>query len=216
MKLAVLKTPRFLLGLLLFGLLTIIAVVQLPVGKELKVLAILIASILYGLSQLYKADHLTKDEAKNQTQMRLRCVDVVKILQPDQNLRSNVFLWDKKKKVYHIWQYYNMDTDPAKNVTEIPKGRGCTGNAWESKQQTFGDKEDIFGDGKYHLPSDQESKISHDLEWICSTPILNEKRNVIAVLNFDGNKPMYDSQKEFIKQHAERVASELNHVLNRI
>ena len=216
MKLDVFKTPRFLSGFFLFEVLTIVAVVQLPIGKELKGLVMLVASILYSLTQLYKADHLTKDEAIKQIQMRLRCVDVLKSLEPEQNLRSNVFLQDKKREIYYIWQYYNMDTDPAKNITEIPKGRGCTGNAWKLKQPIWGDKKDIFGDGKYGLPIDQESKIHLDLEWICSAPIVNEKRNVIAVLNFDGNKPMNDNQKEFVKQHAERIASELGQVLSRI
>ena len=219
MKLGFLKTPRFWAGFGLFVLCTAIAVLQLPsppVSISYKILLIICGCILYFLSQLYKAGHVTKDEAKNQTQMRLRCVDVLKILKPDQNLRSNIFFWDKKRKVYYIWQYHNMDTDPAKSVTEILKGQGCTGNAWESMQQIWGDKTDIFGNGKYSLPSDQESKVSTDLEWICSTPIVDRKRNVIAVLNFDGDKPMNEDQKKFIKQHAERVASELGQILSRI
>ncbi len=217
---AFLKTKRFLIGLACFSLLTAFSVWSLPtsVSATWKILLAAIAIVLYSASQFYTAGQLSEEEAKEQTDLRLHCVDVLKVVDPDQNLRSNVFRWDRKRNAYCIWAYYNMDTDPAKNVIEIPEGKGCTGQAWTGKMQIWAKRDEIFGDGQHALPFDQEDKISCELQWICSTPIIHpKKKNVIAVLNFDGNKDITESVDiTFIKEHAERVATELGGVLSRL
>lgn len=214
----ILKTARFWLGFGLFFFSTSVAVAQLRLpwdGLLLKIGAVVFALMLYSLSQLIKAGQLSRDDARNQVQLRLNCVQTLRFLDPDQNLRSNLFIWNRNKEHYYIWQHYGMETDLATSVTEIPKGKGCTGTAWEQKEQVWGDKVEIFGNGKYALPGDQERKVRHELEWICSTPVVDKKRKVIAVVNFDGNKPMDASKKEFIKQHAARIAGELGQILSR-
>ncbi len=174
--------------------------------------------MLYTISQFYTADQLSETEAKEHARPRLRCVDVVKALGKSQNLRANIFRWDKKKRAYTIWDYHNMDPDPAKNVLEIPQGQGCTGQAWELKRQIWAERADIFGSGQYALPADQEAKISPHLQWICSTPIVHpKKKTVIGVLNFDGDKVIVNGgHRDFIMQHAERVATELGSILSRL
>lgn len=121
-----LKKKRFLFGLALFFLLTLFSVISLPtsVSASYKVGLAVLAVVLFSVSQFYTAGQLSEEEAKEQTDLRLHCVDVLKIVEPVQNLRSNVFRWDKKQNAYCIWAHYNMDTDPAKNVTAIPEGKG--------------------------------------------------------------------------------------------
>jgi len=214
-KTDIFKTARFWLGFLLFFLSIGLAVVQLDLGIPLKFGLVIFALVLFSLSQLVQADRLSKNEAKRQIETRLKCVDTLKVLDSDQDLRSNVFLWDSKKGHYYIFQHYGMESDLATSVTEIPKGKGCTGVAWDRKQQIWGNEKDIFEGGEYALPKDEEAKVNRDLKWICSTPVTNEKRNVIAVLNFDGNKLMDEKQRNFIKHHAARVAGELNQILSK-
>ena len=215
-----LKTKRFLIGLALFFLLTLFSVISLPssVGTPYKIGLAVLTILLYSASQFYTSGQLSEVEAKEQTDLCLHCVDVLKVIDSTQNLRSNVFRWDKKQSAYCIWAYYNMDTDPAKNVTAIPKDKGCTGKAWTTKTQIWAERDRIFGNGEFALPPDQENKISRELEWICSTPIIHPKKKiVIAVLNFDSNKKVADPDNiRFIKEHAERVATELGGVLSRI
>ena len=56
------------------------------------------------------------------------------------------------------------------------------------------------------------------MQWICSTPIVHpKKKNIIAVLNFDGNRKVTEPANiRFIKEHAERVATELGGILSRL
>jgi len=218
--LAFVTTKRFLWGLALFFSCTVLAVIGLPqnYGVFYRSAAVIVACVLYTASQSYTADQLSEEEAKEQTQPRLRCVDVLKVLDGTQNLRSNVFRWDEQKQAYSIWQYHNMDPDPAKSVLEIPAGKGCTGHAWQSKKQIWAERAEIFGPGQHALPPEQEGKISPHLQWICSTPIVHpKKKTVIAVLNFDGDRVVAEAaHRDFIMQHAERVATELGSVLSRL
>lgn len=214
---AIFKTVGFWSSLLLFLIPTTMTVVKLDQkGATLPIKGgVLLAwTGLFVVSQLVQAVRLSKEEARRQIDVRLRCVDTLKALNPDQNLRANIFFWDKKKKCYYIGQHHGMEADPAKSLTEIPKGKGCTGAAWEGQEQIWGDEADIFGEGSYALPKAQEEKVNRDLKWICSTPVTDGKRKVIAVLNFDGNKPMRETERDFVKKHAARIAGELSEIIS--
>jgi len=216
MRLAHLKTPHFLCGFGCYFVSTLLAVICIETAMAYKSLILLFACVLYSATQVFTANQISLQNAKDETLMRLKCVDILRFLDVAQRLRSNVFRWDKKKEKAFIWVHHNMETDPAKNLAELRYGEGCTGAAWKDRCQKWGAENDIYGDGQYALGPDQEEKVSHDLKWICSTPIVNEKRQVIAVLNFDGNMPMEAPQQTSIKEHAARVAAELGSVLSRL
>jgi hypothetical protein len=213
-RIKVLKTVGFWSSLSLFLIPTLMTVFKLDWQWAVKLGLFIPWTGLFVLSQFLKAFELSREQAKAQTETRLRCVETLKMLNPDQTLRANVFLWDRKKKCYYIWHHHGMDTDLAKSFTEIPRSQGCTGAAWEGEKQIWGNEADIFGKGQYALPKDQEEKVNRDLKWICSTPVRNARRKVIAVLNFDGNKPMDMTECAFVRAHATRVAGELSEILS--
>ncbi len=207
------KSVPFWLGVILFGASTVVALSSLSKPNVLFKIGIALLLLgFYCLLQYFNQKSLSKDEARTKSDTRLKCVNALAHLQPGQNLRSNIFRFNKKKHVYYIWQHHNMESDDDKTV-ELPDGQGCTGIAWESGTQQWGDEGDILKVGMHRIPDPQAEKIRHDLRWICSTPIKDCRSRIIAVLNFDGNMPMDDDKKIVVKQHASRVADELGSIL---
>jgi hypothetical protein len=217
---ALLKTGPFWVGLVLYEVSTVTAIVLFPntqaipgwANTLIKIAVILIMIMLYYLYARYKSDYMTQAERQKLLETMLACVDQVRRLDASQNLRSNIFVFDRKKRIYRIVASHNMADDDDRNV-EIPENLGCTGEAWRSRGQVWGPKGHILHVGDHRIPEDQVKKIRTDLEWICSTPITDWDGNVIAVLNFDGNKAMNDEQQLQIKQQASRLASELGFLL---
>jgi hypothetical protein len=216
MRWGLLKRPSFWVGLAIAVGAIVIAVAKLDTDPHWKIVIIGAMGVLYLLSQYFNVSYLSKADAKEQVQMRLECVNSLKHLDPTQNLRANIFIFSKKSNSYHIIHQYNMQTDSDKDV-ELPKGEGCTGRAWTSRTQVWGDKGQILRSGDHRVPENQVSKIRPDLEWVCSTPIFDTKRReVVAVINFDGNKPMDPKQQQVVMEHANRLAHELACVYARI
>ena len=155
---------------------------------------------------------LIKEYLKKQINLKLSCVDLLHSIDTNQCLRSNIFVYYKNSEHYTMKYKYNMEEWPDKTI-KIPVNRGCTGDAWNEKTQIFRTR-DIFidKDKTSGVPQEELNKVPNDLEWICSTPIF-DNNNVLAVLNFDGNKEMTEQDKEKIKVHARRVASELSNDL---
>lgn len=210
MNFKILRTFAFWAGFAVFEFATVLAIISIPstvLGRTSKALFLILSFLLYFFSAV-GIGQLLKFKVKNEIRTKLSQVDVLKNLEPSQNLRSNIFLFNKKSGKYYIVESYNMNIDCDRTI-EIPENMGCTGEAWRTKTQVWGEKNRIFKDGNHRLPEEPLKKVRKDLEWICSTPIVKNQK-VIAVLNFDGNKQMNVSQKETIKQHANRVASDLS------
>lgn len=210
MNFGILKTPAFWTGLALYELSTVVAILFIPstsLNIVFKMLLIVLSVILYFAWQLFMVNQLSQLKIKQNVQARLADVKGLQHLDQSQNLRANVFILNKRNKYYYIAESYNMETDADKNIN-IPENMGCTGEAWRNKTQVWGDKAHILKVGDHRIPEKEVQKVKTDLEWICSTPIV-KNRNVIAVLNFDGNKQMDPTQRNTIKQNASRTASEL-------
>lgn len=206
----ILKTVSFWLGFAIYMVSVIIAIMSLSEDKLhafLRLPLIMLCSLLYFALEFSKATAFNRLNTQKNVCQKLACVDTLKFLSRNQNLRSNIFLFDKKKKNYRIVEHYNMAADDDANI-EIPENMGCTGEAWRTSSQVWGDKDHILHEGDKKISIDQARKVREDLEWICSTPIIKEGK-VIAALNFDGNQKMDASQKSMIKNHANRVAKEL-------
>ena len=146
-----------------------------------------------------------------QIRILLSSVDTLKILDSDQNLRANLFC-EKHIPKFCIVQSYNMEGDSDKDL-EIPHNRGCTGQAWASRSQIWAEKDKFFDESAAcALPPTEKEKVRRDLEWICSTPVV-KKGQILAILNFDGNRVMSETQKASIMQHASKVAEGLGNLL---
>ncbi len=220
MNKAIFKSWVFWVGFLLYEVSTIVAFILLPNARGIpswgnvlwKGFGIGLTMLLYYLYASYKTNYMSQAQRDEMLRTMLGCVASLRRLDNLQNLRSNIFIFDRKRKVYRIIAFHNMDSDDDRNV-ELPQNMGCTGEAWRTKQQVWGPKEHILHVGNHKIPQEQVSKIRLDLEWICSTPITDWAANVIAVLNFDGNKPMSQQQQQEVKQQASRLAGELQHLL---
>lgn len=211
MRKAIFKTKGFYVGLVLFSVLTLIAVLKPDLNMCLRSIIIFVCLILYVFQEMYQASELLNKVNPIIINGILASID--KFLQFDstQRLRSNIFFCNEKTKKYFIKYKYNMDLDNDKNI-QIAVNRGCTGDAWSQKKQVWGTKDLIFSKGDYRLTSDELEKVPSDLEWICSTPILKDDE-VIAVLNFDGNKPMDSAQQKEIMDHCNKICEKIKEIL---
>jgi len=171
---------------------------------------VLVAIILFIGQFTLTNKEITKVFKENIIKTKLATVEQFKYFEPVQRLRSNIFLAKKKngRVVYFIAHSFNMNENDDKNI-EIPENMGCTGEAWNTKQQIWGDKKRIFEEGRYRVPDEELKKVEKDLFWVCSTPILDRHGNVVAVLNFDGNRDLNEKQIEEIKTHCKKIAEEL-------
>jgi hypothetical protein len=195
MNFKIFKACSFWTRFAIFEFATVLAIISIPstiLGSTTKVLFLVLSFPLYFFSET-GIGQLLKLKVKHEIQTKLSQVDVLNNLEPSQNLRANIFLLNKKGGKYFIVESYNMNTDCDRTI-EIPENMGCTGEAWRTKTQIWGEKDRIFKDGNHRLPEGPLKKVRKDLEWICSTPIVNNQK-VIAVLNFDGNKKMTESQQ---------------------
>ncbi|MBA7688779.1 hypothetical protein ES703_97268 [subsurface metagenome] len=212
MNFKILKTRAFWTRVAIFEFTIVLAILFVPsttLSGTIKVLLIVLSFPLYFFSET-GIGPLLKIRVKQEIQTKLSQVDTLKHLNKSQNLRSNIFLLDKKHKRYYIAESYNMKTDNDRTLA-IPENMGCTGEAWRTKMQVWGERDRIFKDGNHRIPEELLKKVKEDLEWICSTPII-KNQNVVAVLNFDGNKPMNEEHRKIIESHANCVASELSEV----
>lgn len=212
MNFKILKTRAFWARIAVFEFTIMLAILSVPSTALYgtgKVLLVIISFPIYFLGET-GIRQLLKFKVQHEIQTKLSQVDTLQHLDQSQNLRSNIFLLKKKYKQYYLAESYNMKTDDDRTL-EIPENMGCTGEAWRTKMQVWGEKGRIFQDGNHRIPKELLKKVKEDLEWICSTPII-KKQNVVAVLNFDGNKPMNEEQRKIIESHANCVASELSEV----
>jgi hypothetical protein len=212
MNFKILKTRAFWARLAIFEFTILLAILSVPsttVDSSGKVLLMIISFPIYFLGET-GIGQLLNIKIKNEIQTKLSQVDVLQHLDQSQNLRSNMFLLEKKYGRYYLAESYNMKADNDRTL-EIPENMGCTGEAWRTTMQVWGGKDRIFEEGSHRIPEELLRKVKNDLEWICSTPII-KNQNVVAVLNFDGNKPMDGDQKKTIASHANCVASELSEV----
>lgn len=205
---ALLKSPAFWVGLLGFLFLTILALLS-NKKRSVWLICILVATGLYTSQYYLNYKENIKEIKEKLIQSKLSSIERFKHFDPSQTLRSNIFLSKQKngKTIYYVACFYNMDAYEDKQI-EILENMGCTGEAWSTKRQVWGDKKRIFQEGKYRVPDDQLKKVWRDLEWICSTPIIKDG-NVIAVLNFDGNKRLTRIQQEQISDYCKKLIDEL-------
>ena len=89
-----------------------------------------------------------------------------------QRIRSNIFLLETNLNSYKIYAQYNMLRYRDYHIA-IPKNKGCTGEAWLTKNQVWANRYQIF-DGLHRLTLEESQKIDKDLHWVCSTPILQQ------------------------------------------
>lgn len=214
MKFDFLKTPTFILGGLLLIIFTIFAVININIWLGWKIIIVCAVFVIYSINQFYSSKKISEKIKAKIISTLLKSIDQFRQFIPEQKLRSNIFFLYKKGKgrVYRIKYSYNMDESEDKNI-EIPENLGCTGEAWRTKHQVFGTQEKIFRAGEYKVPEDQLKKVPSDLKWICSTPILDYKGDVIGVMNFDGNRELNPDQIEQIKGHCQRTSEELKEIL---
>ncbi len=210
MKYDFLKIPFFYTGGSILIISIILGVYQLNISIAWKVIIVFTVVVLYSINQFYHSKKMSEQIKAKLIFGILKSIEQFKHLIPGQRLRSNIFF--KKKVTYKIKYSYNMDEFADKNI-EIPVNLGCTGEAWRTKRQIFGPKEKIFIGGEYKVPDEQLKKVPGDLEWVCSTPILNESGDVIAVLNFDGNRVLNPEQQDKIKRHSLRISQDLQEIL---
>ena len=208
MKIELFLKKSFWVGLLLFFLLTSIAVYALSISVWCKCFLVALLLVLYSVQQLFQWPELTEGLNKKLIEKTLSGVESFKKFNNGQRFRSNIFFYNNKQKKFYLKYGYNMDIHEDKNL-HIPINMGCTGEAWRDRKQVWGDREKIFNEGSYRVPCEELTKVPKDLEWICSTPIFDDTGNVIAVLNFDGNRAVNIGQQEEVKNHGLAMAEEL-------
>lgn len=127
--------------------------------------------------------------------------------------RANVFMKDKDKKL-RIKYHLNMNGHDDLSIV-LPENVGVTGSAWHSRRQRFCDvkRSRSKGAGAWGIPQEELAKIDPEMTWIISTPILDEDRNVIAVLNFDSTARINSNFINKIRRKARLVASALATIL---
>jgi len=212
MKCELFLKKSFWAGFLLFLLLTLVAVWTLPILFWWKCLLVVLSLIFYTTQQLFQWPELTEGLNKKLIEKTLSGVEYFNKFNSGQRFRSNVFFCDHRQKKFYLKYGYNMDNYEDKNI-HIPINMGCTGEAWRDRKQVWGDYGKIFSDGSYRIPQEELNKVPKDLQWICSTPILDDTGNVLAVLNFDGNKAVNSEQQQEIKNRGLAMAEELKLVL---
>lgn len=212
-------TPLFIISALLFLVMAFLAVYGLKFALYKKIVILIILLILFSSLQLLQYQNQYQKISENVKEKlvigALRTVNQLQQFMPDQRIRSNIFFFNAKKGKYYIKYEFNMDEHQDKNI-EIPENLGCTGEAWRTKNQVFGDKNRIFEEGPYRIPLELLQKVPEDLEWICSTPIFNDIKEVIAVVNFDGNRKLNAEQIEQIKSHCIGVSEELREIFTKL
>lgn len=211
MNTSIFKTWGFYVGLALFLIMTFIAVLKLDFSIYIKVATIFACLVLYVLQETYQTSELYNKLKPEIVDGILASIDKFLKFDDSQRLRSNIFFYKKNQKKYFIKYQHNMETSDDKSM-ELPENLGCTGEAWRSKKQVWGNKDKILKIGDYRVPSEQLEKVPLDLEWICSTPILRDS-DVIAVMNFDGNKPVSEEQQKEIMNHCSNICIKLKEIL---
>lgn len=214
MKFEFLKTPSFYFGGILVLGPTILALVLLDLSSIRKVLISIFFLVIYSFNQLFLYKKTSERIKGKLVGGILKSVDLFKSFDQNQRLRSNIFFLKKRKGIYYIKYSHNMSAYGDKNI-EIRENMGCTGEAWRTKRQIFGDQNKIYQNGKYRIEDVQLKKVPKDLRWICATPILNDNRDVIAVLNFDGDKDLTPDQITEIKRHCQRLSEELKEIFTK-
>ena len=212
MKYGIFSTPSFYFGGLLLIISTILAVWKITLALPWKIVILILVMFIYSLNQVFQYRRVSSAIKEKLIRSVLKSIEQFNQLIPGHRLRSNIFFFNKKKRIYFIEQQWNMNGFDDKSI-EIPENLGCTGEAWRTKNQVFGTKTRIFESGDFRIPLEQLRKVPKDLEWICSTPIFNDNREVIAVMNFDGNKELNQSQMEQIKDHCQKTSLELKEIL---
>jgi len=205
----------FLLGLLSYLFVVVLALIAIPkIGKPLKVFMLIVAILLYGWNYYSNKQEMTQSFKDELIKSKFATIERFQHFNPEQRLRVNIFKQHRRGKeiFYTITYSYNMDND-ADKLIEIPDNMGCTGEAWNSKKQVWGDQKRIFEEGRYRVPDEELKKVPADLVWICSTPILGKYGEVMAVINIDGNRHVEEKQKEEIKKHCNLLADELKSLL---
>lgn len=211
MNIDFIKTKSFWTGISLFAIAA--AVASWWIETLLSRLMIWIAMmILYSINEKYKNGEWSKIPREKYITNILSSIEQFRGYNPEQRLRSNIFFYNKKKEKYYVKYHFNMEKHSDKNI-EIPKNLGCTGEAWRTKNQIWGDKDQIFLSGPYKIAEEEYRKVSKDLQWICSTPIIDENKDVIAVMNFDGNQMVSDDQKKEVRKRCQEMAEELKGII---
>jgi class 3 adenylate cyclase len=99
--------------------------------------------------------------------------------------RANIMMIDEAqdKIVIPRGLFFNMEKDGDRNIA-LPIGDGCTGRAFNQKNQVFADKRETI----FKLVESEMEKVPVRLKFILSTPIFDadDKSMVIGVYNIDG------------------------------
>jgi hypothetical protein len=148
--------------------------------------------IQHLLSVINKHDS-PKDDMERIIQNVMERVRELDYLSPGQSLRANIFHRKLAADTYEMIYQYNMDGASDRGLV-IPLNMGVTGEVFRTKTQKIVAKKNFYGVAPYRLPNDLIQKVPNDLQWICSTPIINDKGDVIATLSFDGDR---DCEHEF-------------------
>lgn len=211
MKLLESKYSSWIIGIPLFILLSIITVSKTNFSAYSKIIIVGILVALYVFNEIVVRNKIATPFKKDLIKTKLSTIDQFLCFDQSQMLRANIFKLNKKTKCYYIEYQYNMDNFSDKAIS-IPVNKGCTGEAWLTKNQIWGDQHKIFSEGSFNVPKEQYNKVPTDLIWICSTPIV-KKDQVIAVMNFDGNKPMSAIQQLQIQKYCHRLVEEIKEII---
>lgn len=214
MKINFFKTISFYAGVILFLLLICLTLGSLNVSILWKVLIIIGGVLLYIGKEIGQSVEIARNLKKEQAEKLLSTVDNINSLMNGQRLRSNIFCLNRKKDKYCIRYSYNMNGYNDKNIL-IPVNMGCTGEAWRDRRQVWGKRDKIFKSGDFRIPAEELNKVPEDIQWICSTPIVDNNGEMIAVMNFDGNREMSQTEEELIKKHCEKICEELKEIFSR-
>jgi len=206
------KEPTFCLSIVLFGITTTISVLTLDIKLIWKVIIIIIALVIFAIIQLLQARKIGERILGKIIRGDLKTAEQFRYMIPEQRIRSNIFVENKKKRIYNIKYQFNME-GCQDNVIRIPLNLGCTGEAWRTKKQVYGDYSRIRAGGEYKIPDDQLALVPEDLKWVISTPIKDKNGEVIGVLNLDGNKEFSGEQKDKVKRFCNELAEEIQKVL---
>lgn len=204
---------KFLLYVLPIGL-AILA----PPGHPLRekayyIAAILLAFVLHLVNEALWIESLDKSRQATDLQAVLENVEFIGVLLPEGKIRASLFVLDREGSNHVVRQSYNMERFQDQTI-RIPRHLGCTGESWLHKRQVFCNDKRQFLDGTKGITPEEAKKVWKDLAWICTTPILSKKNEVMAVLAIDGNHDLTSDQIEMTKQFGTKAAQVCKRILD--
>lgn len=115
--------------------------------------------------------------------------------------RANIMLIDEAKGMILIPRglHYKMDGYDDRGI-ELPRGDGCTGRAFNRKDQVFANRKETI----FKLVPSEMKKVPVNLKFILSTPIYDpdDQTKVIGVYNIDGFRLLKPNEIKELKAKA--------------